>query len=91
MSLFYGHALLWSPYWCVRTSSYKDTSRSELGITLGLFQRLRGKESACNAEDAGHVGLIPGSGRSSGGAWQPNLVFLPGKFHGQGSLAGYSS
>ena len=60
-SLFYGHALLWCPYLCVHiSSSYKDTSRSELGITLGLFQWLRGKESACNAEDAGHVGLIPG-------------------------------
>ena len=23
-------------------------------------------------------------------AWQPTLVFLPGKFHGQRSLAGYS-
>ena len=22
--------------------------------------------------------------------WQPTLVFLPGEFHGQGSLAGYS-
>ena len=60
-SLFYGHALLWCPYLCVHiSSSYKDTSRSELGITLGLFQWLKGKESACNAEDAGHVGLIPG-------------------------------
>ena len=24
------------------------------------------------------------------GAWQPTLVFLPGEFHGQRSLAGYS-
>ena len=23
-------------------------------------------------------------------AWQPTLLFLPGKFHGQRSLAGYS-
>ena len=23
-------------------------------------------------------------------AWQPTPVFLPGEFHGQGSLAGYS-
>ena len=58
--------ILWActplvPHLCVHiSSSYKDTSRSELGITLGLFQWLRGKESACNAEDAGHVGLIPG-------------------------------
>ena len=26
-----------------------------------------------------------------GRAWQPTPVFLPGEFHGQGSLVGYSS
>ena len=47
------------------------------------------KEFACNAGDQG---LIPESGRSLGeGNWQPTPVFLPGKFHGQGSLMGYSS
>ena len=42
-----------------------------------------------NARDAG---LVPGSGRSPGGrrVWQPPPLFLPGKFHGQWSLAGYS-
>ena len=30
------------------------------------------KQSACNAEDTGDSGLIPGSGRSPGGGkWQP--------------------
>ena len=38
--------------------------------------------------NAGDQGSIPGPGRSSG-EWQPTLVFLPGKSHGQGSLAGY--
>ena len=28
---------------------------------------IRGKESACSAEAAGDVGMIPGSGRSPGG------------------------
>ena len=32
----------------------------------GLSQWLSGKESACNAGDAGDVGLIPGLGRSPG-------------------------
>ena len=41
------------------------------------------KESACNA---GNLGSIPGLGRSAG----PTPVFLPGEFHGQRSLAGYS-
>ena len=44
-----------------------------------------GRESACNA---GAVGLIPGSGRSLGRKCQPSPVFLPGKSHGQRSLAG---
>ena len=30
-----------------------------------------GKESACDAEDAGDEGLIPGSGRSPGGHGNP--------------------
>ena len=39
------------------------------------------------AEGARDVGLISGSGRSpSIGNSQPASVFLPGKFHGQGSL-----
>ena len=41
-------------------------------------------ESACNVGD---LGLIPGLGRRK---WQTTLVFLPGKFHGQRNLAGYS-
>ena len=39
----------------------------------------------------GDTGSVLGSGRSPGGrAWQPTPVFLPGKSHGQRSLAGYS-
>ena len=36
-------------------------------LNLGLPYWLSGKESACNAGDAGDVGLIPGSGKSPGG------------------------
>ena len=47
-----------------------------------------GKEYACNVGD---LGSIPGSGRSPGeGKWQPTPVFLPGEFHGQRILLGYS-
>ena len=46
-----------------------------------------GKESAC---DAGDLGSNPWLGRSPGEGWQPTPVFLPGEFHGQRSLAGYS-
>ena len=45
-----------------------------------------GKESACNAGDAGDVGYIPGWRRSPGGGIP---VFLPGESHEQRSLAGY--
>ena len=46
-----------------------------------------GKESACNAGDAGDVGSIPGSGRASDSSISR---FLPGESHGQRCLAGYS-
>ena len=46
-----------------------------------------GKESTCSAGDAG---LISGLGRSSGEENGPTLVFLPGEFLGQRSLASYS-
>ena len=50
-----------------------------------------GKQSVCNAGDAGEAVSVPGLGRSPGeGEWLPTLVFLPGDFHGQRSLAGYS-
>ena len=52
---------------------------------------LSGKESACQCrrhrrcEFNPWVGKIPRSRK-----WQPTLIFLPGKFHGKRSLAGYS-
>ena len=47
------------------------------------------KESTCNAGDPGS---IPGLGRSLPWRreWPPTPVFLPGEFHGQRSLEGYS-
>ena len=47
-----------------------------------------GKESPCNAGD---LGLIFGLGRIPWRReWKPTSGFLPGEFHGQRSLAGYS-
>ena len=45
------------------------------------------KKPPANARD---LGLIPGWGRSPGKEMATNAVFLPGKFHGQRSLVGYS-
>ena len=43
-----------------------------------------------NVGDAGDSGLLLGSGIPWRKKWQPTPVLLPGKFHGQRSLAGYS-
>ena len=45
-----------------------------------------GRESTCKAGD---LGLIPGKipWRKE---WQPTPAFLPGEFHGQRSLVGFS-
>ena len=49
------------------------------------------KNLPANAGDTEDVGSIPGSGRSPGGGNNNLLlVFLPGEFYGQRSLAGYS-
>ena len=56
-------------------------------IFIGVSQVAQGKESACSAGDAGFnswVEKIPWLRK-----WQPTPVFLPGKTHGQRSLAGY--
>ena len=64
------------------------------GWKVSSFGGSDGKESACSAGDPGS---IPGSGRSPGeGNVYPlqyffsTPVFLPGEFHGQRSLGGYS-
>ena len=55
---------------------------------LGLPWWLSGNKSTCNARD---MGLITGSGRSSGrGNGNPLQYSCPGKSHRQRSLAGYS-
>ena len=51
-----------------------------------------GPEAEASASNAGDVGSIPGSGRSPGEGKLElcTPAFLPGKVHGQRSLAGYS-
>ena len=49
------------------------------------------KNLPANAGDLRDVGLIPGVRKIPWRReWQPTPVFLPGEFHGQRSLAGYS-
>ena len=94
------HALSHNRLWCVVMLSFRlqcflvifTLPLSVLYISLRnrrLPRWLSCKESACNAGDAGS---ICGSGRSpwegNGNIFHP--VFLPGKSHGQRSLAGCS-
>ena len=69
-----------------------EDSMFTIFIVLMLSWRLHllsGKESACNAADPG---LISGLGRFPGeGNGYPLQVFLPGNFHAQRSLVGYST
>ena len=61
--------------WCVavhgvaksQTRLSNRTQHVDINFLLGLSQWLSGKESPCNAGDAGDMGLIPRSGRSPGG------------------------
>ena len=59
---------------------------------MGFPDSSVGKESACQYRKCRRRGFdpwvrkIPWSGK-----WQPASVFLPGKFHGQRNLVGYSS
>ena len=53
----------------------------------GLPCWLSGRESACDAGDAGSIPWVRKTPWRR--KWQPTPVFLPGKSHGQRSLVGY--
>ena len=63
-------------------------NRGVLAQGKWLPRWLSGKESACQAGDAGS---IPGSGKSlgEGNGYSRFPVFLPGEFRGQSCLVGY--
>ena len=54
----------------------------------GFPQWLSGKESACHCRRRGFDPWVRKISWSR--KWQPTPLFLPGKFHGQRSMAGYS-
>ena len=67
----------------------KAIQRKGRTAKMGLPRWHSSKESACSAGNSGDAGSIPREG-SSPGVGNGNPVFLPGKFHGQRILAGYS-
>ena len=58
---------------------------------MGFPGGASGKEPACQCRRPKRHGLDPWVRKIPWrSAWQPTPVFLPGEFHGQKSLAGYS-
>ena len=72
-------------YWRKSWDVYDCCPFTDSYISVGLVV----KNPPASARDAGDVGLIPGSGRSSGGGNSTHSSILGG-FHGQKSLAGHS-
>ena len=83
------HSCLENPHGQRSLAGCSPWGRKESDMTEQLSTQHRdSKESAC---DAGDPCLIPGSGRFPWRRkWLPTLVFLPGEFHGQRSLSGFS-
>ena len=78
---------------CGSASEESTCNAGDLGLIPGLGKGLcrwhSGKESTCQCRKLRFdpwVGTIPQRRK-----WQPTPVFLPGKFHRQRSLAGYSA
>ena len=60
-------------------------------VPIGFPGGAGGKEPTCQCRRHKRYGFNPWVGKIPWKlAWQPTPVFLPGKFHGQRSLAGYS-
>ena len=70
MSLMNGNRYLTYLHWIYLTD-YKQKSRE------GLPWWLSSKESVCSAEEAGHTGSIPGSGRGNGNPLQYSCLRNP--------------
>ena len=69
--------------------SFSSFELTVLKVQQKAFQWLSSKESACQCRRCQFdpwVGKIPWRRK-----WQPTLVFLPGKSHGQKSLVGLQS
>ena len=59
---------------------------------MGFPGGANGKELVCQRRRHKRLGFDPWVGKMPcRRAWKPTLVFLPGKFLGQRSLAGYGS
>ena len=77
-----------------KTKQNKKTKKNFFKWTWVSRVALVVKNPPANAGDARDMSLIPGLGSEKWNPWSekwnPTPVFLPGKFHGQRSQAGYS-
>ena len=70
---------------------FRSSDFETICLRPGLPRRRGGKESTCQCRRHRRHGFDPWVGKILWRRkWQPTLVFLPGKFHGQQSLAGYN-
>ena len=79
-------------YWLIRKGKINFLTSFSSTYLFGLPRWLSGKESAClYRRHKRLVGSVPVLGKIPWSRkWQPTPAFLPGKSHGQRSLAGYS-
>ena len=68
-----------------------ESKKTSCAFTIEYLVTQLVKNPLVNAGDARDSGSIPGLQRSQRRKRQPTPVLLPGKFHGQRSLAGYSA
>ena len=70
---------------------FRSSDFETICLRPGLPRRRGGKESPCQCRRHRRHGFDPWVGKILWRRkWQPTLVFLPGKFHGQQSLAVYN-
>ena len=67
-----------------------EKGRLPTPVFLGFPGGSDSKQSACNAEDASLISRLGRSPGKGNGSEKNTPVFLPGEFHRQGSLVGYS-
>ena len=76
---------------CINIVLLSEVRNYHWSATTYLPRRHSGKESACWSRKCKSCRLLPWVGKIPWRRkWQLTLVFLPGKFYGQRSLAGYS-
>ena len=69
----------------------QDYYRQKVDWAEGLSRWFSGEESACQCRKCSRHGFHPQVRKIPWHRnWQPTPVFLPGKFHGQRCMAGYS-